>query len=131
MGYYTLFEDEISIQPPLAWKEIKDSPFVCHSPRGYVDRDLKLRVVEEDVDSEDGTLMRKYADAVVPVATDSYKGYSTVEHLQELLNTHAKSHSFKGYISATGENSGDLWRLAVVDGKAVKIKPEIVWPEIP
>lgn len=129
MGYYTLFEGAISIEPPIDWKHIKDSPFI-EGERRYSERHLTLRVQEVEREIDGATYVRKYADAVVPCSDDSYKGYDIVEHFQELLDTYGKSHSFKGFISASGENTGDMWRLASVNGEAVKIEPQIVWPEM-
>lgn len=129
MGYYTNFDGEIAITPPLLWSEIKDSPFVQPGPYGTVDRDCMLRVVEETVETEEGTLIRKQAVAVLCTYEDQAKAYSIVEHLQELINLHGKGRSFSGYISAEGEEAGDLWRLTVKNGQAVKVEPRIVWPE--
>lgn len=119
MGYYTRFEGEISIVPPLTWAEIKKGPGI---------QDLRLRTVEDVEETDEGRVTRVTADAVIPLMEDSYKGYSIVEELQALADAH-KSHRFTGYISAEGEDAGDLWRLAVKNGKAVKIKPRIVWPD--
>ena len=119
MGYYTRFEGEISIVPPLTWAEIKKGPGL---------QDLRLRTVEDVEETAEGHVTRVTADAVVPITEDSYKGYSIREELQALAKAH-KSHQFTGYISAEGEDAGDLWRLAVKDGKAVQIRPRIVWPD--
>jgi hypothetical protein len=128
MGYYTSFEGEITITPPLPWRDIKDSPFV-DAEQG--DKDCKLRLVEDTVETDDGTLTRKQAVAVTCTWSGQVKAYRIVEHLQELVDRHGKGRSFIGYIEAEGEDAGDLWRLAVVGGRAVKIQPQIVWPEIP
>lgn len=120
MGYYTRFSGEIAILPPLTWTEIKNGPDL---------QDLHLRIDEDVEETSVGRIIRVMADAVVPVQEDSYKGYGIVEELQALVNAHKSLHHFVGYISAEGEDAGDLWRLAVKDGKAVKVKPRIVWPD--
>lgn len=129
MGYYTRFDGEIVITPPLPWSEVKDSPFVKAGEYGEVDRDCKLRLVEETVETDEGTLIRKQAVAVVCTYTGQTKAYSIVEHLQELLDLHGEGRTFTGYLSAEGEESADLWRLAVENGRAAKIQPRIVWPD--
>lgn len=123
MGYYTTFTGEITIVPPLTWAEIKRGPGL---------EDLRLRTVEETTETDEGRVTRVTADAVVPITEDSYKGYRIVEELQALVNAH-KAHRFVGYISAEGEDAGDMWRLTVAakDRKAVRVKPRIVWPEMP
>lgn len=129
MGYYTRFGGEIRITPPLPWVEIKTSPFVVTGDYGSVDRDCKLRIVEESVDTDEGTLIRRHADAVVCTYDGQTKAYCIVEHLQELLDLHGEGHTFGGYIEAEGEEAGDLWRLMVKNGRAVKVEPRIVWPD--
>lgn len=128
MGYYTRHEGEITITPPLPWRDIKDSPFV---DANQADKHCKLRLVEETVETDDGTLTRKQAVAVTCTWTGQTKAYRIEEHLQELIDLHGKDRTFSGYIEAEGEDAGDLWRLAVVGGRAVRIEPRIVWPEIP
>lgn len=120
MGYYTRFDGEISIVPPLTWAEIKRGPGL---------QDIRLRTIEDTQETDEGRITRVTADAVIPLMEDSYKGYSIVEELQALVDAHGKRHAFTGYISAEGEEAGDLWRLAVKDGRAVKVEPRIVWPE--
>jgi hypothetical protein len=120
MGYYTRFDGEIRIEPPLTWAEIKRGPGL---------QDIRLRTVEDTQETDEGRITRVTADAVTPLMEDSYKGYSIVEELQSLVDAHGKNHRFVGYISAEGEEAGDLWRLAVKNGKAVKIEPRIVWPD--
>ncbi|TKK84594.1 hypothetical protein FDA94_28610 [Herbidospora galbida] len=129
MGYYTRHTGEISIVPPLAWSEIKDSPFVClPGQRGY-GRDLKIVLDETTEETSDGTLIRRRGIAIAPVTTEPMKGYRIVEELQSLLNCHAEGQRFIGFIEAEGEDPGDLWRLMVKDGQAVQIKPRIIWPD--
>jgi hypothetical protein len=127
MGYYTRFEGEIIIDPPLAWGEVKDSPWLSDE-HGDVVLLLAEETVTEDTDEGTSVFTRKTGAAVVPVTDDSYKGYDIVRHLQQIVDAFP-GHIFTGYISAEGEEAGDLWRLAVKDGRAVKIKPRIVWPE--
>lgn len=126
MGYYTTYTGEITITPPLTWAEIKDSPFLPND--AFNIRDLKFEVTREDRDTAEGTLIRREAIAVVPLTDDTYKGYDVVEHLQEILDAFP-GHEFTGSIRAEGEEAGDIWRLDVVDGRAVKVKPRIVWPD--
>jgi hypothetical protein len=129
MGYYTRFSGEIKIAPPLLWGEIKDSPFVVAGEFGTPDRDCKLRIDAEIVETDEGTLTRKRATAIVCTYDGETKAYRITEHLQELLNLHGKGRTFSGYIEAEREDSGDMWRLAVRDGQAARIEPRIVWPD--
>lgn len=131
MGYYTNYSDEIAIEPPLSWAELQEVPQFCVGDYGYSDRDVKLRVVDEKVNTSEGLLIKRTATHIEPSSEDSYKGYSIVEHVQELVDKFGKSHAFTGYINAEGEEAGDLWRLYVIEGNATKVEPEIIWPVVP
>jgi hypothetical protein len=130
MGYNTYFTGQIRIEPPLSWAEIRDSEFLPDRAwdNGFT---VKLNVVEETVETDDGTLARRWADAIVPVTDDRYKAYDIVAHVQRLVDRYGNSHAFTGRLDAAGEDAGDLWRLTVRDGRAVKIQPQLVWPDDP
>lgn len=128
MGYYTSVEGAISITPPLAWNEIKDNPFNPKSTQYDDGMDVKLRITEETVDTDEGQLIRRTAATVIPASSESYKAYYLVEHLQKLIDKHP-GHTFTGRLECNGEEAGDLWRCVVRDGRAVKVTPQLVWPE--
>lgn len=63
---------------------------------------------------------------------DTFKAYWIEKELRELVAEILKINSatkFEGYFEIAGEESGDLWRLRVKDGKVETIKPKIVWPD--
>jgi hypothetical protein len=122
MGYNTSVSGEIRIEPPLAWRDFKNSPFAGN------DRDVTLHIEAETVDTDDGPLMRKTAVALVPTWEDSYKAYNLVEHVQEAIDAFP-DRTFTGRLDCEGEEAGDLWRVVVRDRRAVKVTPRIVWPE--
>lgn len=125
MGYNTNFTGEITITPPLPWSAIKDSRYLP----GDASRDLMFDIAEETTETAEGTLVRREATAVVPVFEDPYKGYDIVEHLQDIVDRYGAGHEFSGHIRAEGDDAGDIWRLAVVDGHAVRIQARIIWPD--
>lgn len=128
MGYYTQVSGEIMIEPPLKWAEFKDSPFYSNDPPYDVQRDVVYRVREEEIETDEGPLTRREADAVVPYTDDRAKFYNIVEQLQELVDAYL-TRTFTGFFHGEGEEAGDIWRLAVRNGKAVKVEAKIVWPE--
>lgn len=99
---------EIHIAPPLTWEEIVDGPPLA---------DLRLCL------ADDGEDARAY-DAAVP-ATDHPR--DILGELQALVDAHGESHAFAGHIEV--RDFGEVWRLAVRDGRAVRIEPPLVWPE--
>ena len=122
MGYNTSVSGEIRIEPPLTWREFKDSPFTGNN------KDVTLHVEADTVDTDDGPLMRKTATALVPTWEDSYKAYNLVEHVQEAIDAFP-GHTFTGRLDCEGEDNIDLWRVVVRNGRAVKVTPRIVWPD--
>lgn len=122
MGYNTSVSGEIRIEPPLTWRDFKDSPFAG------TDKDVTFRVDEETVTTDDGPLIRKTAVALVPAWEDSYKAYNLVAHVQEAIDAFPE-HTFTGRLDCEGEETADLWRVVVRDGRAVKVTPRIVWPD--
>ncbi|MFI8351243.1 DUF6205 family protein [Streptomyces sp. NPDC085596] len=128
MGYYTRVTGEINIEPPLTWQEFKDSPFLPGSANDSTAYDVRLRADEETVDTDDGQLIRKTASTVLPRWDDSFKAYNLIEHVQAIIDAFP-GHTFSGRLDCEGEETGDLWRVVIRDGRAVKVTPQIVWPD--
>lgn len=125
MGYNTSVDGEITITPPLTWNEIKDSPFLANP--GYK-LGVTLKVTEETVDTDEGQLTRKTSSALGPAWEDAFKAYSLVEDVQKAIDAFP-GHIFTGRLDCEGEENADLWRVVVRDGRAVKVEPQIVWPD--
>lgn len=127
MGYNTRYTGAIGIEPPLTWADIKDSPYLPETAEDTWP-DVKLRVIKQTTETDEGTLTRRYADAIVPVTDEPYKGYEIIATVQKIIDAHP-GHTFSGRFDCEGEEAGDLWRLVVRDGRAAKVEPQIVWPE--
>src|SRR5437764_620918 len=125
MGYYTRFDREIRIDPPLTWAEIRDSPYLPDAAYSSGVPDVKFPVEETD----EGTITRRRAVGIVPLTDGQYKGYSIIETVQEVIDQYKETHSFTGRFDCEGEETGDLWRLVVRNGRVEKVEPRIVWPE--
>jgi hypothetical protein len=128
MGYTTHVTGEFAITPPLTWPEFKDSEFAPHNITETYDPDLILRVTEETVDTPDGPLLRRTATALAMRGIDEYRAYHLLEQVQKAIDSFP-GHTFTGRLDCEGEDTGDLWRVLVRNGRAVKVEPEIVWPE--
>ena len=129
MGYYSDWEGEITITPPIPWKDIKDSHF-RPTPAYQSQVNLQFSVTEEAKELEEGTFYRKVATAVVVSHPSESKNYYVTQNLQEILNAHP-GHQFTGYFEAVGED-GERWRVVITSDRiATEIKPELVWPEVP
>ncbi|MFK0179013.1 DUF6205 family protein [Streptomyces xanthochromogenes] len=126
MGYYTTVDGAIRIEPPLKWAEFKDSPFYETETSGK--RDVRLKVDEEIVDTDEGQMIRKTASALEGSWEGGYKAYHLLEHVQEVIEAFP-GHTFTGRLDCEGEEAADVWRVVVRDGVAVKVEPRIVWPD--
>lgn len=135
MGYTTRVTGEFAIDPPLTWHEIKGSPFSFPSALGRIVReyhanefDLALRVNEETVDTEQGTLVRRTASALVMRQIDEYRERDLVQQVQRIIDLFP-GHTFTGRLECEGEENTDVWRVVVRDGRATRVEPRIVWPD--
>lgn len=127
MGYITRFDGELTIVPPLTWAEVKDSNFEPDRVES-IRLDVKLRISEVEVDTDEGVMIRRAGVALIPTYEDDMRGYDIVEHVQRFLDEHP-GHDLTGRLDCEGEDAGDLWRLEVHDRRAVKVKPRILWPD--
>jgi hypothetical protein len=129
MGYNSNVDGQIDVTPPLTWKELQEKGY---SEDGRYTPDwtcVRLEVSSETVSTDEGVLTRFTADAIVPSTDDSFKAYGLMKDVQKIVSDFP-DHTFSGYLYVEGEENNDMWRLYVKDGKAIQVKPEIVWPEV-
>src|ERR1700694_2280823 len=103
MGYYSRFSGEITIDPPLNWREIQCLGIVKDPEDDY--NKVRLAIKKDKIQTPDGTLIRKSANTLVPGSDDSFKGYDAVELLQQYVDA-LPDHTFSGQILREGEDSG-------------------------
>lgn len=123
MGYVTRVTGEFKIDPPLTTAEIREWD-------AYDEPEVKLRIEESSVLTEDGELIKRTAAALIPAWDEPYKAYDLEDDVQAFLDAFGRDR-LSGYFECNGEEDGDLWRLHVIDGKPARIEPQIVWPSIP
>jgi hypothetical protein len=128
MGYITRFDGELRIHPPMVWAEVRDSRF---GPERFDKEhlDVKIRVEEVTVETDEGFETRRTGVALVPAYEDEMRGYNIVEHVQQFLDSNAGVHDLEDRLDCRGEETGDLWRLEIHDGRAVQVRPRILWPD--
>jgi hypothetical protein len=127
MGYINRFDGELTIEPALTWAEVRDSAF---SPDNFEASrlDVKIRVEQTEEDTDDGLVIRRSGVALIPAYEDEMKGSNIVEHVQRFIDENP-AHIIGGRLDCEGEEAGDLWRLEVHTGRAVKVTPRIIWPD--
>ncbi len=126
MGYYTRFSGEIRIDPPIPFEDAADSAFVLPEGPGFIKADVALKVSEIPVDGQPGAYRRV---CVAIVEASQFSKYNAVEEVQQIIDRWGAGRTFTGRFDAKGEESGDIWRLEIHDGRAVEVRPRIVWPD--
>jgi hypothetical protein len=128
MGVTTYIKGAILIEPPIPWDVCKDSDWIArqgdHSPL-----ELKLRIAELPVNTAEGVLIRRHADAVVGRWEDEPRAEYAVQELQEIIDEFGDGRVFTGRLDMECRDFMEQWRLKVVGGKATRFDPVTVWPE--
>jgi hypothetical protein len=124
MGYHTRVwpPDSIEIDPPIEWGEMKDSEFVNG------DSEVSLAVREEDTETDQGILTRRYATRLEVTYQDEYREIDLTGAVQDAIDAFP-DHTFTGRFNCFGEDNEDIWRVVIRDGKAIKVQAHIVWPD--
>lgn len=128
MGYTTELTGRIVIDPPLNWAESQSHPLYLaegEDPK----KALKLLVVEDDVETDEGTLKRRRGVALAFAWDYPVTCYDILDELQEAIDYAGAGNAHIGEMEATGEDWNDLWKLTVVEGRAVRLVPTITWPD--
>lgn len=128
MGYTTHVTGEFAIEPPLGYREFKDSKFAPDNVESSYSPSLILRVQEQLVEKEDGVFLRRTATALVMREIDEYRERGLVDEVQSAIDSFP-GHTFTGRLECEGEENTDLWRVVIRDGRAVRVEPRIVWPD--
>lgn len=130
MGYTTRVTGEFAITPPLTWTEFRDSSFAPHNIEDSYEPSLILRVDEDTVDTDEGPLLRRTATALVMRDIDEYRAHGLLDEVQAAIDAFP-GHEWSGRLDCEGDRNGDMWRVLVRNGRAVKVEPRIVWPDEP
>lgn len=129
MGYDSSLAGELRIEPPLKWAEYKDSEHCGYERARENGKGVQLVDRSEEVETEDGTLTRRYCDSVAFAWNYPVKLYDIVEEIQALADAYP-DHEFTGELRGEGYDFGDIWLLRVNnDRKVERILPTITWPD--
>lgn len=125
MSYNNTYSGAIAISPPLTRSQIND-------PRIARRTDVKLRIVEQKTESEDGEsfTVRPVADAIVPLDKE-YSGDHLEDDIQLIVDTFPE-HGYAGFIEAKwGPGFGEPpSRFIVKDDRVMRIDAQYRWPGI-
>lgn len=149
MGYETHVRGEIQIVPALTAKELREIgigrpttdsylpadhwPLMVTRYKQQQPTDVSIVVEMEEFDNDEGDhVTRARGVALVATWDEPFKAYSLEADLGAivtLITGLLTKHTFTGHLQCEGEDHNDIWRLNVIDGRAVKHTPEIKWPE--
>jgi hypothetical protein len=116
----------------LTWAKVRDSKFLPdRAEASYLE--LRYEIVETVEETNEGTVSRKQAVAVVPSFEDSYKAYDLADTLAE-INTEimAAGSLLWGYLVRKGEEQGDVERYGIQNGTTDTVateKARLSWPD--
>lgn len=113
----------ILIVPPVIWAETADLP------EGWLnidrsDRDVLLRVVQDEERTDEGVVQRRTVDAIIPAP---FPRGDLVEHVQDIVDRFGRTHTFRGRFDCSYAHGEDVWRIYVRKGRAVEVRP--TWPD--
>lgn len=125
MGYSNRYTGAITIMPPLTRTQIREA-----YPENF--KDIRFRIVEEQVESDDGetVTVRTTADAAVPLDIE-YSGYNLEGEIQAIVDAFG-DHEFAGFIEARWDSGFESApsRFIVKDGRVMRIDAQYRWPGI-
>lgn len=126
MSEDTTVTGEIRIEPPIPWGELHEERWALAG------RDAVVKVDSEETVVPDGVLTKHSGVAIVPERTDQ-NAYQLVEHVQAIVDRFATApdgttRTFTGYLHCRWKGGNEDWRVVVVDGRPVELKPVVVWP---
>lgn len=127
MSYRTKVSGEIKFEPAIAGP-------IAATTLGPVQFDGARRPVY-GLHAKLGEQVMPVAKAIVSSGREWRDEEELLEHLDALLSIvnlyNDGEDTITGYLECQGEEAGDLWRVYVRNGQAVRVDPKIVWPDEP
>lgn len=125
----------INITPPITWPELVDKEWAHKGndrwPDGYW-TDAKVHLDHLDVTTDVGILNVLVGVAIVAQGgeTSAYTLTRSVQRIVDAFGTapDGTARTFAGYLHVVWAGGEDMWRVHVVDGRAVESRPELTWP---
>ena len=128
MRYSVDIQGKMTIDPPLTYKQLRDLPlYIEYAKDNDLGPDVAFQITDTLVEDNEGDLVhRRRANAIVPAEGDT-QGRSIVNDINLVIDSFPE-HTLTGRFDLMGED-GQQWRVFIRDGRAVKVSPEITWPE--
>jgi hypothetical protein len=130
MGYTSIVHGEVVITPPLTAVELRAAGLTGLTRTSSIPGDqasLRVRIEEEDRETDEGVLRVTRGVALVVAYQDEFRAGSLERDLQTLIANWADGHSFSGVLVVSGEDQGDVWRLVVEADEVVREDARLTW----
>ena len=124
MGHCNTAEGQITITPPIAYRDIEDSLYLPEAEVAYT-AEGDWRECQYVLDGAERVVVAVAVEALD--GDKNRKRYKLAEHVQDLIDRHP-NHVFAGHLERLGED-GDRWRLVVRDRLVMRVDPVIMRPE--
>lgn len=131
MGYYSVVTGQWTIEPRIRWSKIKDSRFLPENAKTRgIDLSFCYVMVNEEVETEQGTLLRKEAVGIMCTENDAFKAYQIEDDLRNIFKeiTSLGSAAYGGFVRV-GENQGDVERFKATGQALFVEQAKLVWPD--
>lgn len=127
MGYYSHCRGEITFNPPLTWREIRNSKFLKVDDSVI---EISIETDENETDTEDGVLIARVGSRLV-ADEEQRKFYDIEQRFDEFAQEFNLSNGrASGYIVRVGEESGDVERYYFdKDGAFKSDSAHLVWSD--
>jgi hypothetical protein len=122
----------ISIAPPITWGELHDKPWAHQSGNGhYPDVVVNLTTTKET--TPDGEVFHHAGTEIITTGHET-SAYHLLDELNRIVTTFDATpdgtrRTFTGFFHVVWAHGDEVYRVVIRDGRAVEVKPQIVWPE--
>jgi len=137
MSYATRFYGKLTIEPPLNWKEIKQS----EAWEGHPDHrsgngsasifsrryGIRLVMVTRKTETDEGVTIQRTCNEV-EVVGEELRADEVLDQLRQLASQFGAAHTFHGWFDAQGERADDTSKIKIVGTEVVQERPVPLWP---
>src|SRR5258708_5446390 len=133
MGSEVNVSGQITIDPPLNHQDVRrarDLGLIEHDDGVPYDgqRDVWIKVADQVVETDQGTLIKREASAIIPDENDFSHDHMN-DQLAEIVAAFP-DRAYAGFLECSSpDDGGEKWRTAIRDGLVVDLFPVMTWPE--
>lgn len=123
---------QIRITPPITWGELHDQDWALgNGLRNWPDALVKLATTVENTPT--GQVHHQSGVAIVPFDGET-NGYTLTEDVARIVRHFATApdgtpRRFAGFLHLVWADGEEVYRVVPVDGGAIEVRPQVVWPE--